>query len=200
MVTFGLVATDQPEMNKKDLRQQYKTLRRQLSDQEIEQKSMAIANGLLALPVWDKSYFHIFLPIRSQKEVDTECILHLLSGRDKEIVVSKSDFDTRQMTHFLLTENTRFRQNQYGIPEPVNGLEVPVKMIDVVFVPLLAFDLSGNRVGYGKGFYDKFLAECKPGTIKIGLSFFQAVDAVHDVFESDIQLDYCVTPDKAYRF
>ncbi len=200
MVTFGLVPMSLPKMNKKDLRQQYKALRQQLSDDEISEKSLAIANRLLPLPIWAKTYFHIFLPIQSQKEVDTECILHLLSGKDKEIVVSKSDFDTRQMTHFLLTENTKLRKNDYGIPEPVDGLQVPAQMIEVVFVPLLAFDILGNRVGYGKGFYDKFLTECKPETIKIGLSFFEAVDAVHDVFESDIKLDYCVTPEKIYTF
>ena len=61
------------------------------------------------------------------------------------------------MTHFLLTDNTKIKKNQYNIPEPINGLEVPTKKIDVVFVPLLAFDKKGNRVGYGKGFYDKFL-------------------------------------------
>lgn len=187
-------------MNKKDLRGQYKTKRAALSINEIAEKSLAIANQLLSLPIWDKTYFHIFLSITEHKEVDTECILHLLSGRDKEIVVSKSDFATRQMTHFLLTENTKFKKNQYNIPEPLNGLEVPVTTIEVVFVPLLAFDIFGNRVGYGKGFYDKFLSHCKSGTIKIGLSFFDAVDAVHDVFESDIKLDYCVTPDRIYQF
>ena len=187
-------------MNKKDLRLQYKAKRSTLSEIEIEEQSLVIANKLLSLPIWDKTYYHIFLPIEQHKEVNTEFILHLLSGKDKEIVVSKSDFDTREMTHFLLTENTKLRKNDYNIPEPVNGLEVPAKMIDVVFVPLLAFDSYGNRVGYGKGFYDKFLADCRPETIKIGLSFFDAVDAVHDVFESDVKLDYCVTPDKIYVF
>jgi 5-formyltetrahydrofolate cyclo-ligase len=75
------------------------------------------------------------------------------------------------MTHFLLTDNTKIKKNEYNIPEPVDGLEVPAIKIDVVFIPLLAYDKKGNRVGYGKGFYDKFLAECKPETIKIGLSF-----------------------------
>ncbi|MNY64409.1 5-formyltetrahydrofolate cyclo-ligase family protein [compost metagenome] len=70
----------------------------------------------------------------------------------------------------------------------------------MVFVPLLAFDIHGNRIGYGKGFYDKFLAECKPETIKIGLSFFEAVNQIDDVFESDIKLDYCVAPEKIYQF
>lgn len=187
-------------MNKKDLRLQYKAKRSTLSEIEIEEQSLVIANKLLSMPIWDKTYYHIFLPIEQHKEVNTEFILHLLSGKDKEIVVSKSDFDTRGMTHFLLTENTKLRKNDYNIPEPVNGLEVPAKMIDVVFVPLLAFDSYGNRVGYGKGFYDKFLADCRPETIKIGLSFFDAVDAIHDVFESDVKLDYCVTPDKIYVF
>ncbi|MDP2160837.1 MAG: 5-formyltetrahydrofolate cyclo-ligase, partial [Flavobacterium sp.] len=91
-------------------------------------------------------------------------------------------------------------KNDYGIPEPVDGLEVPVAKIDVVFVPLLAYDKNGHRVGYGKGFYDRFLSECKPTTIKIGLSFFEPEDLIEDVFESDIQLNYCITPQTIYIF
>ncbi|RXM48440.1 5-formyltetrahydrofolate cyclo-ligase [Flavobacterium sp. YO12] len=186
--------------NKKELRIHYKNLRKELSADDIEEKSLAIANNLIQLPIWDKTYYHVFLPIVEHKEVDTEFILHLLSGKDKEIVISKSDFETRGMTHFLLTDNTKIKKNEYNIPEPVNGLEVPTKTIDVVFVPLLAFDHFGNRIGYGKGFYDKFLADCKPDTIKIGLSFFEAADQIDDVFESDVRLDYCVTPEKVYTF
>jgi len=188
------------QKNKKELRLYYKNLRAALSLDELEEKSLAIANNLIKLPIWDKTYYHVFLPIEEQNEVNTEYVLHLLSGKDKEIVVSKSDFDTRGMTHFLLTDNTKIKKNEYNIPEPVNGLPVPSATIDVVFVPLLAFDLSGNRVGYGKGFYDKFLAECKPETIKIGLSFFEAENQIEDVFESDVKLDYCVTPEKVYSF
>jgi 5-formyltetrahydrofolate cyclo-ligase len=188
------------QKNKKELRLLYKNLRAALSLDDIEEKSLAVANNLIGLPIWDKTYYHVFLPIEEQKEVNTEYVLHLLSGKDKEIVVSKSDFETRGMAHFLLTDNTKIKKNEYNIPEPVNGLSVPSETIDVVFVPLLAFDLSGNRVGYGKGFYDRFLAECKPETIKIGLSFFEAENEIKDVFESDVKLDYCVTPEKVYEF
>jgi 5-formyltetrahydrofolate cyclo-ligase len=187
-------------MLKKELRTKYKALRSQLSDNDLEEMSLAIANKVLALPVWEKNYFHIFLPITEHKEVNTEFILHLLSGKDKEIIISKSDFVTREMTHFLLTDNTKIKKNQYNIPEPVDGIEVPSKKIDVVFVPLLAFDKTGHRAGYGKGFYDKFLKECKPETIKIGLSFFEAEEQIKDVFENDVKLDYCVTPDRVYEF
>jgi 5-formyltetrahydrofolate cyclo-ligase len=191
-------------MLKKDLRQKYKAKRQELNEVEIEDLSLAIANKVLTLPIWDKTYFHVFLPITEHKEVNTEYILHLLSGKDKEIVISKTDFASRNMTHFLLTDNTKIKKNEYNIPEPVDGPdasgEVPTHKINVVFVPLLAFDKTGHRVGYGKGFYDKFLTECKPETIKIGLSFFEAEELIEDVFENDVKLDYCVTPNEVYKF
>src|SRR5690606_4599523 len=94
------------QKNKKELRLHYKNLRKEFSLDDLEEKSLAVANNLIQLPIWDKTYYHVFLPIEEQKEVNTEYVLHLLSGKDKEIVVSKSDFGTRGMTHFLLTDNT----------------------------------------------------------------------------------------------
>jgi 5-formyltetrahydrofolate cyclo-ligase len=140
------------------------------------------------------------MTIEEQKEIATEYILKILAGKDKEIVVSKSNFDTFEMTHYLMTDNTKFKKNEYNIPEPIDGIEVPVSKIDVVFVPLLAFDISGYRVGYGKGFYDRFLSACKPETIKIGLSLFEPENQIDDVSLNDVKLNYCVTPSKVYRF
>lgn len=188
-------------MLKKELRAQYKTLRQQMTDDVIEEKSLAIANRLLQLDIWDKTFFHLFLTIKEQKEVETEFILHILAGKDKEVVVAKSNFDTLEMTNFLLTDNTKFQKNEYNIYEPIDGIEVPISKIEVVFVPLLAYDIKGNRVGYGKGFYDKFLSQCKEDVIKVGLSFFDPEESIDDVFESgDIRLDYCVTPTTNYSF
>lgn len=187
-------------MNKKELRAKYKALRQELSPDDIEDKSLAIANRMLQLDIWDKTYFHLFLTIEEQNEVETEFILQILAGYDKEIVVAKSNFETLKMTNYLLTDNTKFQKNQHNIYEPVDGIEVPNHKIDVIFVPLLAFDKKGNRVGYGKGFYDKFLSECNEDVIKIGLSFFEAEEIIDDVFESDIRLDYCVTPNTNYVF
>jgi 5-formyltetrahydrofolate cyclo-ligase len=187
-------------MLKKEIRLKYKILRKALSEKEVEEMSLAIANTILTLPIWGKTYFHLFLPIEEQNEVNTEFILHLLSGKDKEICISKSDFESRNMTHYLLTDNTKIKKNEYNIPEPLDGIEVPVNKLEVVFVPLLAFDSTGNRVGYGKGFYDKFLSDCNPETIKIGLSFFEPEELIIDIFEGDIKLDFCVTPKSVYQF
>jgi 5-formyltetrahydrofolate cyclo-ligase len=187
-------------MLKKELRLKYKVLRKALDEKSIEENSLAIANLVLKLPIWNQTYFHVFLPIESQKEVNTEMLLHLISGKDKEIVLSKSDFTTRKMSHFLLTDSTKMKVNDYGIPEPLDGIEVPVHKIDVVFVPLLAYDTLGNRVGYGKGFYDTFLSECKPDVLKIGLSFFEPENIIEDLNQNDIKLDICINPSHIYRF
>lgn len=187
-------------MDKSSLRKKYRLLRNELSIETIERHSLAIANQLLTLDIWNKTYYHVFLTIEEKKEADTLFILHILAGKGKEIVVSKSDFDSLSMTHFLVTDTTKFQKNCYNIPEPTAGLEVPVTKIEVVFVPLLAFDKLGNRVGYGKGFYDKFLSHCNPETIKIGVSFFETEDFIDDISEEDIKLDYCITPEKCYNF
>jgi 5-formyltetrahydrofolate cyclo-ligase len=186
-------------MNKKELRAKYKALRKDLSNSEVEEMSLEIANQVIKFPIWDKNYFHIYLPITDHKEVNTEYILHILSGKDKNIIISKSDFKTLEMTHYLLTDSTIIKKNEYNIPEPVDGIEVPVTKIDVVFVPLLAFDKEGHRVGFGKGFYDQFLTQCKPETIKIGLSFFEPENKIEDAYENDIKIDYCVTPTTIYK-
>ena len=75
-------------MNKKTLRLKYKQLRKQLREEEIEELSLQIANQLLTLPIWDKTYYHLFLSIVEQKEINTEYVLQILAGKDKEIVVS----------------------------------------------------------------------------------------------------------------
>lgn len=187
-------------MEKIELRKIYKEKRAALSSKEKEKMSLAIANQLIQMPIWDFTYYHLFLPIENHNEIDTEFILHLLAGKDKEIVISKSNFADCSMTHFLLTDNTKIKKNEFNIPEPVDGLEVPVNKIDVVFVPLLAFDQAGHRVGYGKGFYDTFLSACRKNTIKVGLSFFEAIESIEGIYETDQPLDFCVTPDMIYDF
>lgn len=187
-------------MNKKELRLKYKQLRGQYSSEEIESLSLDISNNLLKMPIWEYSFYHLFLSISEKKEVDTETVLHILHGKDKNVVVSKSDFESGELTNYLLTDSTILKTNSWGIPEPVDGIEIPAEKIDVVFLPLLAFDQKGNRIGYGKGFYDRFLSECANRVLKIGLSFFEAEDELPGVEPHDIPLDYCVTPRKIYKF
>jgi len=187
-------------LSKKDLRKKYKELRSKLSEDEIDDLSIDIANNLLKMSIWEQSFYHVFLSIQNKKEINTEFILHILQGKDKNIVVSKSNFENNTLEHILLTDGTILKVNSWGIPEPTDGIPIPEDKIQVVFIPLLAFDEKGNRIGYGKGFYDKFLAKCNPDTLKIGLSFFSPEKEIKEVLPTDIRLDYCVTPLNVYTF
>ncbi len=187
-------------MKKSELRKKYKALRKSISMEEVDDLSLQIANQLLNLDIWGYSYYHIFLPIEQQVEVNTEFILHMLQGRDKHVVISKSNFDNSTLLHFLLTDQTVLKVNQWGIPEPEDGIEIQPEKMEVVFVPLLAYDKRGYRVGYGKGFYDRFLAEAKP-KVTVGLSFFDPEpEDIEDIDRYDVPLDYCVTSSKIYSF
>ena len=187
-------------MNKKELRLKYKKLREELPPEEIEEKSLELANNLLRLSIWNYSYYHLFLSISEKREVDTQAILHILQGKDKNVVLSKSNFKSGELTNYLLTDSTIIKKNDWGIPEPVDGIEIPPEKIEVAFIPLLAFDEKGNRIGYGKGFYDKFLSGCTGDVVKIGISFFEAEEEIEEVDPHDVPLDYCVTPQKIYKF
>ncbi len=185
-------------MLKSDLRLLYTKFRKELSSQQIVDYSLQLANLVLELPIWNFDYYHLFLPITDKKEIDTSFLLSILQGRDKHVILPKMEGD--DLTHFLLTDNTTLKTNKWSVPEPVDGILVESSKIDVVFIPLLAFDKQGNRVGYGKGFYDRFLQQCKKDVVKIGLSLFDAEEEIEDVFENDIPLDYCITPNKIYEF
>jgi len=184
---------------KNRLRLKYKKLRQNLSEDFIEEVSLQLANQALKLPIWDKTYYHIFLSISEKKEVNTEYLMHILQGKDKSIVVSKADFSTGEMQHFLLQENTFLKTSKYGIPEPVSGIEISPEIIDVVFVPLLAYDVKGNRVGYGKGFYDRFLKKCNPQTQIVGLSYFPPEPEIF-IENNDVPLNFCISPKNILDF
>jgi len=186
-------------MTKKELRLNFRSQRHLLSVDLIEGYSIEIANRVLALPIWHLSYFHLFLTIKKNKEIATTPLLSILQGKDKDVLVPKIT-DHGQMEHYLLADGTQLIFNPLGIPEPKQGITVTEDKIDVVFVPLLAFDVKGNRVGYGKGYYDRFLRKCRSEVIKIGVSFFEASTEITDITEYDVPLDFCVTPNKTYRF
>ncbi|SFB84392.1 5-formyltetrahydrofolate cyclo-ligase [Flexibacter flexilis DSM 6793] len=177
--------------------------RRDLTPQHVQAQSQALAEHLIqyftANPV---SSLHIFLPIRKHNEIDTFLIWEQLRQRfpAMRFAASVSDFQTFAMRNYWLENNTNLVENAWGIPEPVGATLAHDADFEAVLVPLLAFDEKGFRVGYGKGFYDRFLAKCRPDVRKIGLSLTPPVPAIADAAEHDIKLDLCVCPDQIYYF
>lgn len=184
---------------KKILRAQFKQMRIDLGETAREQAAVAVANQLKTIlqPNWQR--LHVYLPISRLYELDTEPLIALLWGLNREIVVSVADFETSQMKHFLLDEETRLLPNAWGIPEPVNGKAIEVASIDAVIIPLLAADQHGYRLGYGKGFYDRFLATC-PHAKRIGIGYFNLIEKVPEVHEFDQKLHYYIHPNGIHNW
>ncbi|NER10187.1 5-formyltetrahydrofolate cyclo-ligase [Muriicola jejuensis] len=186
-------------MLKKDLRIHFLEKRKSAPQSALQQVGFQLSQHAKNLPIWDLSVYHIFLQSVKKNEIDTTAIIDLLREENKEIVVPKISADFH-LQHFHLLKDTVLENNPWGIPEPVNGIPVPPLKIDVVFVPLLAFDRKGHRVGYGKGYYDRFLSECRKDCLKVGLSLFEAVEEISDTGKQDIPMNYCLTPERIYSF
>jgi 5-formyltetrahydrofolate cyclo-ligase len=111
-----------------------------------------------------------------------------------------TNFETGEMYGLLTEDDTIYEKNVRGIIEPVNGKLITANEIDLIIVPLLVIDKKGNRCGYGKGFYDKYLSFCKADSIKLGFSYFEPVDKIQDTDTFDVPLTHCITPQHIYEF
>jgi 5-formyltetrahydrofolate cyclo-ligase len=185
-------------LSKIEAREKYRNLRKQLTEPEILEMSVEIANNLLKFKIWELKTFHLFMTINEKKEVDTKPIFDLLIGKGKEIVIPKININTNTLDSYIFDEKTVFKISNLRIPEPKDGIVFNGK-IDVVIMPLLAYDLDGNRIGYGKGFYDNFISNLKSAPLKIGISYFSPEKSL-ECNNHDINLDYCITPNKIFSF
>ncbi|MBC3541075.1 5-formyltetrahydrofolate cyclo-ligase [Rufibacter sediminis] len=186
---------------KANLRKEYSVRRRLFSAEQIDMASDRIADRFFAeYAPQPGQTVHTFLPIRQHQEINTWRLVERLWQLQVQVAVPVANPADLSMTHFLISPDTQFREAAWGIPEPVNALPIPESAIDLVLVPLLAFDLQGHRVGYGKGFYDRFLALLPKVSQKLGLSLEPPVDLIDDVHVNDLALDAVITPEQIWTF
>lgn len=189
-------------MNKQDIRQQYLQQRRLLTAEEYVARCEIVNQQAIAfIEQSDSLRVHLFLPIKKNKEVNTWPIYNWLLDSEKHTpVISKTYFQESRLSHHPMTGKDNLQESKYGIPEPLHGNIIAPEEIDLVFVPLLAFDTTGNRVGYGAGFYDRFLTNCRKDILKVGLAISKPIDSIIGTNEFDIPLDLCITHEKLYDF
>jgi len=189
-------------MTKSALRKLYREKRRALTTAEQSRLDdlLLIQFQQAALPFVETLFS--FWPMESMKEPDTHLFTGFMEFRNPELQVAypRITADGGRMEAVLTDANTDFRVNHFGTHEPVSGDILPPDAFDIVFVPLLCFDRSGFRVGYGKGYYDRFLQHCHPDCIRVGFSYFEPVDEIPDKHEFDVPLSLCMTPQSIYVF
>jgi len=190
-------------MTKEEIRETYLKKRLALSEQSCSIMSHTISEKFIEHFDLDSlNVLHSFIPITKNKEPDTWIIIDWIQTKfpDVRISLPRVVVKTRQLQNFYFDDRFPLKKNKWGLEEPTQGESTNIHDIDLVIVPLVAFDKKGNRVGYGKGFYDKFLAACRPECKRVGLSFFEAVDSIDDINARDVPLHHCITPKEFYTF
>ena len=193
-------------MQKALLRAEYKSRRQMLSAEQRSTWDERLCQAVVELihntrPV---HFLHAYWPLDSRNEPDTRLLFRMIWEEfpHTQLVAPRVVPGTKQMQHYGITPHTEWSANRWGIlePRPLAELAVYPEQLDMVIVPLLAFDKSGYRVGYGGGFYDRFLADCRPDTHKVGLSFWPPVEVIADRDAHDIRLDYVITPEHLWQW
>lgn len=187
-------------MKKTEIRDFYKQKRRELAPGDLDSRSESVCERLFTNFQLSEKTVSLFLPIERHKEINTYLILEKGNSLDVRTCLPKMNPETQSLRHFLFESHSQLELNSLGIPEPKSGKSIKIKDLEYVLVPLLAFDSKGNRVGYGKGYYDKLLRKCSPTCIFIGLSLFNEPAEIDDVEVHDIKLHYCITPNRLIRF
>jgi 5-formyltetrahydrofolate cyclo-ligase len=199
---FSSTETVPQIMQKAEARKLFSNKRKELTSKEVNVYQDLLLIRLQELDLPYCNILHTYLPIYDRNEPDPMPMVDWLRFRDPGMKVAypKIQLSDLSMTHYVTDEHSVFTLNEFGIAEPDSGMEVDAADIDMVIIPLLCFDHSGNRVGYGKGFYDRFLSKCRTEVLKIGLSFFPPIESIEDVNFFDKKLDLCITPERVYAF
>lgn len=185
-------------MLKKDLRKKYMDLRKTLSKDEVLSLSQKIfENFVLQFNVLDNQEVHIFFPIEKLNEINTKIFINYFFERNIQVFVPK--MVGNKIISIQIKPDTVFLQNSWGILEPESN-ENESDAFDYVITPLLYCDALGNRIGYGKGFYDQFFAGINHDAKKIGVNYFSPTDSIDDVSLQDVKLDYLITPTEVLSF
>ena len=194
-------------LTKAALRRTALARRQALTPAEVAQRSQQLCDHFFQqFPVGQWRWLHLFLPLARRNEPDTWPIIKRIWAEKLAVrlAVPVVQADGVSLKHYELTPEMPLLANRWGIPEPEAraATEVPPAAFDAVLVPLLAVDAAGQRVGYGGGFYDRFLAFCRPGTQFIGLNVLdeEPVAVLADVLPTDIPLHACLTPSGLWRF
>jgi 5-formyltetrahydrofolate cyclo-ligase len=187
-------------MTKSALRKEYKVKRKLLSPRTLDDASQAITERVLSNFQLEGKTVSLFLPIERHFEINTYGLMERAFSYGAHIGLPVADFHLNTLIHRVYNEETILHLNEFDIPEPTNGKKINSELFDYVFVPLLAVDKKGYRVGYGKGFYDRFLKSCKPSCKFIGLHLFDLVEGIEDIEKTDIPLHAVVTPEKIIHF
>ena len=178
-------------MEKKELRK--KSLIRRKNIPEKEFKSNVIYNEIINSEEYNNANT-IAIYNSIENEVDTRGIISYSFLKGKTILLPK--IVNEDMVFMKVDKNTKYQSSKYGIAEPISGEIYDSSKIDLFIVPGVAFDIRGNRLGYGKGYYDRYLIGTE--ATKLGLAFEEQIINYIPTDDNDVQMDIIQTEMEKY--
>ena len=189
-------------MTKSDLRTYYKQQRLLLDIPEQERRNQLLCMHFKRISFNQPRRVLAFCAHQQQAEPDPVRLIDYLLQQFPQIQIAYPVVQSTPgwMEAVLPETGTSFQIGKWGIPEPTSGEIWQPDTIDLVLVPMLIADIKGNRVGYGGGYYDRFLQRTKPEVLKVGICFFEPVESITDTAQFDVPLSCCITPQGLYEF
>lgn len=192
-------------MKKQEIREELLQKRKELNSTDYEKLNEDLSINLRKF-LQDKGLnlkIGSFFPMANKKEVNTIVFHNWMRAEpfNHQIYLPKTGNDC-SMDFFLFEENSPLIKSALGVSElDTEGLEpLNPKDLDIILVPLIAIDIQGNRVGYGKGYYDRYLARLGKNTTIIGLSLDLPVEVLEDINEFDFKIPQAVSPHGIHFF
>ncbi|MDR8392354.1 5-formyltetrahydrofolate cyclo-ligase [Aliifodinibius sp. S!AR15-10] len=186
------------QQEKEELRQRLLDTRSSLSESEFEEASESIIARLQTLPeIRQSRTLHCYVSMNSRREVDTHFFLRWMLASNKRVIVPITYFEATELKHVELHSFEDLQPNKWGVLEPSDGKEVSPRQLDLVIVPMVGADLQCNRIGYGKGFYDRFLAGVNCPTV--GLCFEECIVDRIPTESFDVSLSAVVTEERVIK-
>lgn len=189
-------------MTKAALRTIYKDKRKDLSESDRMKLDDLVLIQFQRLQLPHVQTLLSYWPIPTHHEINTLPLSDFIQFRTPGLTLAypKTNYEQVSMQAIIVDDETEYIITAHGITEPQHGQVLPPEEIDLVFVPMLAYDERGYRTGYGKGFYDRYLQLCREDVIKIGFSYFAPEPLISDVNDFDIPLNFAITPERIYEF
>ncbi len=180
--------------HKNELRSRLLEKRRDLSERLLSHISRRIYVRLIEFDVFASARnIHVYLPIIENREVDTWDIINTADKMGKEIVVPVMKSGSINLRHCRLKPGkTKLKHNELGIPEPREQEEYSDPEVDLIIVPMVGGDHYCNRLGYGRGYYDRFL-KTQSNATTIGIMPDECLVPNIPTEEHDIPLNCIVT-------
>ena len=141
-----------------------------------------------------------FFPLEAHNEPNAILFIKYLKAIIPGLVVAYPRIDEITSTMQFYVETDQLEMNRFGIYEPLPTQLITQDQLDAVLVPLIGFDLVGHRIGFGKGFYDRYFEKYPLQKPRIGISYFEPVSKIEDTHEFDVPLTHCITPSNSYEF